>query len=75
MGLILLSTIAVALVMLIMAVGVIFSNRCLRGSCGGGAVLGFDGEPLACDACPLRDTPQDAPHAAEDRGCQESTDE
>jgi uncharacterized protein len=55
MGLILLSTVAVALVMLMMAVGVIFSNRCLRGSCGGRHVMGIDGQPLTCDTCPQRD--------------------
>jgi hypothetical protein len=58
MGVILLSIIGVALAMLTMAVGAIVSNRCLRGSCGGREVLGFDGEPLTCDTCPLRDTPQ-----------------
>jgi hypothetical protein len=54
MGVILLSIVGVALAMLIMAVGAIFSNRCLTGSCGGRAVLGFDGQPLTCDACPRR---------------------
>jgi len=43
-------------VMTIMAVGVIFGNRCLRGSCGGPDVLGPDGESLACDTCPHRKT-------------------
>ncbi|MDZ4858661.1 MAG: hypothetical protein SGI88_06730 [Candidatus Hydrogenedentes bacterium] len=38
-----------------MAVGVIFSGRCLRGSCGGNPVLGPDGEPLLCATCPNRD--------------------
>ena len=64
MGVILLSMIGVALAMLIMAVGAIFSNRCLRGSCGGRDVLGVDGEPLTCDTCPLRDTPQSDARAA-----------
>jgi len=41
-------------VMTIMAVGVIFGNRCLRGSCGGPAVLGPDGESLSCATCPHR---------------------
>ncbi len=40
--------------MLSMGVGVLFSNRCLRGSCGGPEVLGPDGEPLSCEACPRR---------------------
>lgn len=58
MGTILLSILGVALAMLMMAVGAIVSNRCLRGSCGGRDVLGLEGEPLTCDTCPLRDTPQ-----------------
>lgn len=52
---ILLITLAVFLVaMLIMSVGMIFSGRCLRGSCGGPEVLDGDGEPLSCAACPRR---------------------
>ena len=50
----LLSVIVVGLAMLIMAVGVIFSNRCLRGSCGGDKVFDSDGKELVCDACPNR---------------------
>lgn len=57
MAVILLSIVGVALAMLLMAVGAICSNRCLRGSCGGGQVLGLEGEPLTCEACPLRDAP------------------
>lgn len=57
MAVILLSIVGVALAMLLMAVGAIFSNRCLRGSCGGGKVLGLEGESLTCEACPLRDAP------------------
>jgi hypothetical protein len=51
---IVLSVIVVAIVMLAMAVGAIFSNRCLRGSCGGPEVLGPNGESLSCETCPLR---------------------
>jgi uncharacterized protein len=51
---ILLSVAIVALVMLAMAVGTLFSNRCLRGSCGGPEVLSPDGQSLSCDTCPLR---------------------
>jgi uncharacterized protein len=51
---VLLSIGIVALVMLAMAVGAIFSNRCLRGSCGGPEVLGAGGEALSCGACPRR---------------------
>jgi len=43
-------------VMAIMAVGLIFGNRCLRGSCGGPDVVGADGESLSCAACPHRKT-------------------
>lgn len=42
------------LVMLVMAVGVIFRRPCLRGSCGGPEVMGEDGEPISCAACPNR---------------------
>lgn len=34
-----------------LAVGVILSNRELRGSCGGVAVRGPDGEALTCGDC------------------------
>jgi len=54
MGLILLTVVVVALSMLAMAVGVIFSNRCLRGSCGGTEALGPDSDALRCDSCPRR---------------------
>ncbi len=39
---------------LAMAVGVIFRRPCLRGSCGGPAVAGPDGESLSCATCPKR---------------------
>ena len=58
LGLILLSIVVIGLLMLAMAVGAIFSNRCLRGSCGGPEVLGPDGEPLSCETCPLREKPK-----------------
>jgi hypothetical protein len=57
--LVLLTVAVMALVMAGMAVGVLFSNRCLRGSCGGPEVLGPDGQSLACDTCPLREKPQE----------------
>lgn len=41
-------------VVIAMAVGVIFRGKCLRGSCGGEAVIGPDGELLNCDSCPVR---------------------
>ena len=42
---------AFCLAMVGMAVGVILSNRELRGSCGGVAVAGPDGEALTCGDC------------------------
>jgi hypothetical protein len=54
MGVILLAIVAIGLVMLAMAVGVLLSGRCLRGSCGGPAVLDGDGESLTCAGCPNR---------------------
>ena len=45
----------IALVMLVMSVGVIFSGRCLRGSCGGAAILDSHGDPVTCATCPNRD--------------------
>ena len=55
---ILLTVVIVASAMVGMSVGVLFSNKCLRGSCGGPEVIGPDGESLSCDTCPLRDRPQ-----------------
>lgn len=43
-----------AIAVLAMAVGVIFNRPCLRGSCGGPEVMGGDGEPISCAACPNR---------------------
>lgn len=57
-GVLILSVAVIALVMLAMAVGAMFSNRCLRGSCGGPDVLGPDGQSLSCDTCPLRGNPE-----------------
>lgn len=37
-----------------MAVGVMFKRPCLRGSCGGPAVSGPDGEKISCATCPNR---------------------
>ena len=42
MGLILITAIVIGVVMVAMSVGVLFSNRCLRGSCGGPDVIGPD---------------------------------
>jgi hypothetical protein len=63
LGLILLTVAFIAIIMLAMSVGILTSNRCLRGSCGGPEVLDADGTPLTCDTCPLRRQPggPDAP--------------
>jgi hypothetical protein len=55
MAIVLISVVVVALAMFVMAVGVMFSDRCLRGSCGGPEALGPDGESLLCDDCPKRE--------------------
>lgn len=54
MALFLLSLAVIAVVMLIMAVGVLFNYPCLRGSCGGPDLNGPDGESLRCAVCPRR---------------------
>ncbi len=50
----LLTLVVFAVVMLIMAIGVIMQRPCLRGSCGGPEVLSPGGEPLSCATCPNR---------------------
>lgn len=37
-----------------MAVGVLLSDRALRGSCGGPEVHTADGDALSCGACPRK---------------------
>ena len=54
MTLFLLTTAIIGAAMLAMGVGVLLSNRCLHGSCGGEDVLAPDGERLSCEACPRR---------------------
>jgi len=56
MGLFLLTLGGMAIVMAIMAVGVMLDGRCLRGSCGGPDVTGPGGESLSCATCPRRKT-------------------
>jgi len=53
-GVFFLSVAVIAIIMLVMAVGVMFNYPCLRGSCGGAGVTGPDGRRLSCDACPNR---------------------
>jgi len=50
----LLSAMVIGVAMLAMGVGVVLSNRCLRGTCADLQAAGPDGEPLACAACPRR---------------------
>jgi hypothetical protein len=49
-----LAAVLIGAAVLAMAVGVIFRRPCLRGSCGGPAVLGPDGEKISCSDCPNR---------------------
>lgn len=51
-----------------MAVGVMVSGRCLRGSCGGPEVLDARGEPLSCATCPKRKRRKPAPEDADAAG-------
>ena len=51
-----------------MAVGVIFSNKPLKGSCGGPKVISPDGEDLTCITCPNR-------HKKDNVDCVETSDE
>ena len=51
MGIVVVSIAVIAIIMVIMSVGVMFGNRPLRGSCGGTAVIGPDGELLTCGDC------------------------
>lgn len=50
----LLALVAIGISVAAMAVGVMFKRPCLRGSCGGTAVLGPDGQKLSCATCPNR---------------------
>ena len=54
MAVFLLTLAGIAIVMAIMAIGVLLDGRCLRGSCGGPDVTGPAGDSLACAACPRR---------------------
>ena len=61
---VLLSIVVFGLAMAGMAVGVILSDRSLKGSCGGEAHLGPNGEALSCGACPKQEAdlcPSDDP--------------
>ncbi len=54
MGILVLTVVAIAIIMLAMAVGVVLKRPCLRGSCGGPEILDPEGDPLSCEACPRR---------------------
>ena len=54
MALFLLTAGVIAVVMLVMAVGLLFGQPCLRGSCGGPELTAPDGGSLRCAACPKR---------------------
>ena len=45
---------AIGIAVAAMAIGVMFKRPCLRGSCGGPAVLAPDGKKLSCETCPNR---------------------
>ena len=38
-----------------LAVGILFSNRGLRGSCGGAEVVGGESDAISCGACPKQE--------------------
>ena len=52
LGLLGITILVIGALMAAMAVGVIFKNKSLRGSCGGPDVVDCDGESLACGTCP-----------------------
>jgi hypothetical protein len=64
MTLILITIGFIALIMLAMSVGVVFKNRCLRGSCGGPEILDPNGDPLSCATCPNRNKPEEGPQSS-----------
>jgi len=61
---------AIGIAVAAMAVGVMFKRPCLRGSCGGAALLGPDGNKLSCATCPnrKRQPPRAEPAAQGSRG-------
>jgi len=52
---ILLTTLIFGLAMAGMGIGVMLSNKALRGSCGGDTVVGADGDLISCGACPKKE--------------------
>lgn len=55
MGLFLLTVAAIAVIMLVMAIGVWWRTPCLRGTCGALSVSAANA--LTCEACPRRTEP------------------
>jgi hypothetical protein len=55
-----LAVVLISATVIAMAIGVIARRPCLRGSCGGPAVVGPDGQKISCSDCPNRHQ-----HAAE----------
>jgi hypothetical protein len=53
----LLSVIVFALALLGMSLGVIFSNRSIRGSCGGSAKMGGEHHHAMCETCSSNPAP------------------
>ena len=56
-----------ALLMIGMSIGIILSERTLKGTCGGETVRGPDGLPMLCGACPKKESdvcPTDNPLVA-----------
>ena len=45
-----------ALIMIAMSIGIILSERTLKGTCGGETVRGPDGLPMLCGACPKKES-------------------
>lgn len=64
LAVVMLTVFAFAVIVAAMAVGVIFRGQCIRGSCGGEAIYGPDGDLLNCETCPVRKEREDAERLA-----------
>ena len=67
MATILAALVLFALIMAGMSIGIILSERSLKGTCGGETVRGPDGLPMLCGSCPKKESdicPTDNPLAA-----------
>jgi hypothetical protein len=63
MNVILLTIAIVAISMFALSIGLIFSNRCIRGSCGGPNAIGPDGQPISACACKQDKQESESPQA------------